>query len=204
MQIVDGTKRHAPSFVAAAFMLAFAAAGAAPREPSAISSASVAPTVAARPWYASDLAALGFDIFRDPVPIPDFTLPSLGGNPTKVSSLRGKVVLLNFWATWCPPCRAEMPSIQKLWVSQKGGAFAVMAVSVGEKESTVKAFIAKEKYGFPVYLDAKASVGGLYGADSIPTTYVIDKDGKAIARIVGSIEYDSPEALSIFSRLASR
>ena len=170
----------------------------------AATAAQAAAASSALPWYAEELAAMGFDIFREPVPIPDFTLPGLDGKSAKISSQRGKIVLLNFWATWCPPCRAEMPSIQKLWESQKGGAFTVMAVSVGEKESTVKAFIAKEKFGFPVYLDAKGSVGGLYGASSIPTTYVIDKNGNAIARVVGSIEYASPEALSIFSRLASR
>ncbi|MDP3177627.1 MAG: TlpA disulfide reductase family protein, partial [Spirochaetaceae bacterium] len=140
MPIVAGTKRNALFLVAGILALTATAVEA-------------APAPAENPWFAEELGAMGFDIFREPVPIPDFTLPGLDGKSAKISSLRGKIVLLNFWATWCPPCRAEMPSIQRLWESQKGGAFTVMAVSVGEKESTVKAFIAKEKFGFPVYLD---------------------------------------------------
>jgi thiol-disulfide isomerase/thioredoxin len=161
-------------------------------------------SAAAKPWYAARLEALGFQVFSSPQRLQDFSVTGLDGSKTSLSSLKGKVVLVNFWATWCPPCRAEMPSIQKLWKATKDQAFGIMAVSVGESAATVKDFVAKNGFDYPFFLDPTGRIGNLYGVQGIPTTYVFDKDGLAIARVVGGIEYASPEALAIFAELAKR
>lgn len=157
-----------------------------------------------KPWYSSGLEKLGFTVFPAPHALDDFAVQALGGASTRMSAQKGKIVLLNFWATWCPPCRAEMPAIEKLWDKNKGKAFTVMGVSVGEDLGTVKDFIAREKYSYPIFVDPSGALGSAFGARSIPTTYVIDKTGSAIAGKVGGASYDSAEAIALFAELASR
>ena len=170
-----------------------------------LAAASAAPKASPdRPWYAARLEALGFTVFKAPLAVEDFALSGLQGGPARLSSLRGKFVLLNFWATWCPPCRAEMPSLESLWRKTKDKPFAIVAVSSGEKAGDVRSFIAKKGYSYPVYLDASGSIGAYFGVRSIPTTYLIDKEGRAIAGAVGGLEYDSPEALALFAELAQK
>ncbi len=157
-----------------------------------------------RAWYAEGFEALGFKVFAEPVALDDFSVKSLSGPVNKLSDAKGKIVLLNFWATWCPPCRDEIPSIQKLWNAMKGKNFTVMGVSIGESEGTVRDFVGKNKMSYPVFLDSSGAIGTAFGARSIPTTYVIDKTGKAIAGIVGGAAYDSPKAAALFAELATR
>lgn len=164
------------------------------------------------------LAKLGFHIFPTPQDLPAFEAPILKGSgagstsansstaPSNLSpgSIKGTVTLLNFWATWCPPCKGEMPSIQKLQTAMKGTAFRIAAVSVGEAEKTVADFIAKQGYTFPVYLDGNGALGQIFAAQGIPTTYIVDKTGKVIGGAVGAREYDDPEIISILKELAAR
>jgi peroxiredoxin len=157
-----------------------------------------------KPWYADRLRELGFRVYAHPAAAPDFQVEALSGGKVKLSDFKGKLVLLNFWATWCPPCREELPSIQALWNKTKDKGLALLAVSVGESKQTVKSFVDRNKYLFPAYLDPSGQAGALYGARSIPTTCVIDKEGRLIAFIVGSRAYDSPEALSLFAELAEK
>jgi thiol-disulfide isomerase/thioredoxin len=161
-------------------------------------------TASQRAWYADRLEKLGFVVFPKPEPLGEVAVTSLGGVPGKLGDQKGKVVLLNFWATWCPPCRAEMPAIDELWKKTKGTSFAIMGVSVGEEPGVVKDFIAKQGYGYPIYVDPSGQLGAAFGARSIPTTYVLDKSGAAIAGKVGGAAYDSPEAVALFAELASR
>jgi peroxiredoxin len=160
--------------------------------------------VQVKPWYAGGLEKLGFTVFPKARVLEDFTAQSLGGSSLRLSDLKGKIVLLNFWATWCPPCRAEMPAIEKLWAKEKDKAFTIVGVSVGEEPATVKDFIARQGYSYPIFVDPSGALGSAFGARSIPTTYVLDKSGSAIAGKVGGAPYDSPEAIAIFSELASR
>jgi thiol-disulfide isomerase/thioredoxin len=154
------------------------------------------------------LAALGFHVFPTPVELPKLTAKALPdqagktGGDLNLATLAGKVTLLNFWATWCPPCKQEMPSIERLSVKLKGTAFRVAAISVGEKTATVRDFIARTGYTFPVYLDADGSLGAAFASQGIPTTYILDKTGKAIAGTVGAREYDGDEIVSILTELA--
>ncbi len=166
--------------------------------------AAAAQTPGARPWYAERLEKLGFVVFEEPTASPDIEVEALAGGRAKLSDQKGRVVLLNFWATWCPPCRAEMPSIQKLHEKTQGMAFHVMAVSVGETKATVANFAKSNKYTMPMYRDTDGVPSALYGANSIPTTFIVDKKGKAIAFVVGGRDYASKEALALFSELAAR
>ncbi|MGO8692112.1 MAG: TlpA disulfide reductase family protein [Rectinemataceae bacterium] len=165
----------------------------------------VAPAAAqGKPWYAARLESLGFTVFPKPVPVDDFAAEALAGGSVKLSQERGKVILLNFWATWCPPCQKEMPAIESLWKKTKAADFTVMGISVGEEPGTVKDFIARKGYSYPIFVDPQGRLGTAFGARSIPTTYVIDKSGQAIAGIIGGAPYDGAEAASIFAELAAK
>ena len=120
----------------------------------------------------------------------DFTLKDLEGHNVKLSDYRGKVVFLNFWATWCPPCRAEMPSMQKLYEKLKGKDFEMLAISVDRQgKSVVEPFIEKNSYTFRVLLDSDGKIASQYGIVSIPTTFIIGKDGKIVSKIIGAKDW---------------
>ena len=148
------------------------------------------------------LMELGFQVFRVPVVAPVFTLKDLNGEDVSLSSLRGKLVFLNFWATWCGPCRVEMPSMQVMYESLDGYNFEILAVDLQESERTVKNFIEKEGFTFPVVLDKNGRVGAQYGARSIPTTYLIDIDGNAVGFLIGSRRWDVEDVYDTFKKLS--
>ena len=155
----------------------------------------------------SKLAKLGFHVFPSPQQLPAGKVTPLNaaeGQSLAIDKLGGPVTLLNFWATWCPPCKGEMPSIQKLNDAMKGTNFRIVAVSVGEDRKTVASFIKEKGYSFPVYLDSDGSVGQQLASQGIPTTYILDKTGKVIAGAVGAREYDDPAIISILKELAAR
>jgi len=130
-----------------------------------------------------------------------FSLPLLNGGSASLSSYKGKVLILNFWATWCPPCRAEMPSMETLYRRFKNQGLEILAVDLGEDPATVQQFIRQNSYTFPVLLDKDNKVNPLYGIRSIPTTYIIDREGKIISVIVGSIRWDNPRVIAAFEAL---
>ena len=111
-------------------------------------------------------------------PAPDFTLKSLTGENLKLSELRGNVVLLNFWASWCGPCRQEMPLLEKMHNKYKGLGFTVMGVNVEEDSSKAKAMAKKDKLSFPVLFDTQSQVSKAYQVSAMPSTVIIDRDGK--------------------------
>lgn len=110
---------------------------------------------------------------------PDFTLKNLQGEEVSLSDFKGQPVLINFWATWCPPCRFEMPAIQKMYEQYQDEGFVVLAVDVEEPISTVKQYIEQGGYTFPVLLDYKGQVAnGPYRIRAFPTSYFVDREGK--------------------------
>jgi peroxiredoxin len=110
---------------------------------------------------------------------PAFTTTSLNGSSFSSESLKNKVVLINFWATWCPPCKAELPLLQKnIYDKIKDENFMVLCISRGEKEEVVKKFIDQFKYTFPVYLDPNTKTYNQFATKYIPRNFVIGKDGK--------------------------
>ncbi len=151
---------------------------------------------------AEQLAALGFYVFPEPIQLPEFNVPGLEGGMLSNTDFAGNVTLLNFWATWCPPCRKEMPSIERLHEAMKGSDFTIVAISVSEKKDTVEDFIASSGYTFPVYLDERGNVGSALATQGIPTTYILDKEGFVIAGIVGSFEYDNATLIALFQEMA--
>lgn len=120
---------------------------------------------------------------------PDFELTTLAGDPVKLSDYQGKKVILNFWATWCPPCRAEMPDMQKYYEEQaEGEGVEILAVNLTTADKGMDAINAfMEEFGltFPVPMDTEGDIGELYQAASIPTSYMIDTEGRVQNKIVG-------------------
>lgn len=117
---------------------------------------------------------------------PDFTVEMVSGEHIKLSSLKGKVVLINFWATWCPPCRQELTHVEKEIIEHfKGQDFVFLPISRGEKKSVVEAFRDKQGYTFPMGLDPKQEIFKKYATNYIPRNFVVGKDGKVIYVSVG-------------------
>lgn len=139
------------------------------------------------------LAELGFAIAAERSEAPDFTLEDLDGRESSLSSYRGKVVFLNFWATWCGPCRAEMPSMERLYAELPRDRFEILAVDMREFRGKVAEFVDELDLTFPVLLDERGVTGAMYGIRGIPTTYLVDKEGNLVARLVGSRQWDTAE-----------
>ena len=117
---------------------------------------------------------------------PDFTVEMFDGSRVTLADLRGKVVLLNFWATWCPPCREELTHVQTELIDRFAGRpFVFLPVSRGESRETVAAFREKTGYEFPMGLDSTQSVYKRYAANYIPRNFLIDADGRVVSATVG-------------------
>ncbi len=110
-------------------------------------------------------------------PAPNFQLHNLDGEPVSLSDFRGESVLINFWATWCPPCRAEMPYLQQVYDEWSGIGLVLLTINIGESSSKVEEFMQDYNLSFPVLLDTKRDVAQKYNVRGIPTTFFIDKDG---------------------------
>ena len=134
---------------------------------------------------------------QGPAKAIDFTLKDLNGKSHALSEYKGKLVFLNFWATWCPPCREEMPSMQKLYNDSDKNKFVMLAVDVGEGEAQVRKFAARNGYTFPILLDIKGDIGKLYKVRGIPATFIIDQAGNLVAKKVGARHWTWEEFLPL-------
>jgi peroxiredoxin len=126
---------------------------------------------------------------------PPLALPDEEGTKTwRLSELRGKVVLVNFWATWCPPCRKELPSMERLWCQFEDAGLVVLGVNVGETGDQVFAFSngLETPLTFPLLLDEDSRVARSWPVKGLPTTFLIDKQGRMAFGVVGGREFDSP------------
>jgi len=133
---------------------------------------------------------------------PDFQLEDNNGNLVSLSALRGKVVIVNFWATWCPPCRAEMPSMEKLNSVMAGEDFVMLAINAeANGRSTVAEFLKKTPHTFPILYDDEGVVQGLYGVYSFPQSFVITKDGMIDDKVNGAIDWAHPETVAYLKEL---
>ncbi len=136
---------------------------------------------------------------------PDFRLENLKGEKLELKNFKGKVIFLNFWATWCGPCKEEMPSMEILFQQFKEKDFVFLSISVDyEERKAVKEFIEKQRYSFPVLLDPKCNALDLYEVRRIPTTIIIDKNRKMIGRAVGPINWKSQEVISLLNILLGK
>ena len=135
---------------------------------------------------------------------PDFQLPRLdGGPPVSLAGLRGRVVLLNFWATWCGPCEAEMPAMQRLYQELAGPEFELIAISVDASREEVDAFRQRLGLSFPIALDPEKRVSNAYQSYRYPESYLIDRDGRILSRYVGPREWDSKLYIERIRRVLS-
>jgi len=132
---------------------------------------------------------------------PALALKELNGTAHDLARYRGKVVLVNFWATWCEPCRDEMPSIQKLREKLAGQPFAVLAVNVDEPESRVSGFLEKTKLDLTVVLDPGKSVTKAWNARILPASYIVGRDGRVRYSVVGDIDWSDAHVLKIVADL---
>ena len=134
-------------------------------------------------------------------PAPDFSVALFDGSHLTLSELRGKVVLLNFWATWCPPCRQELTRVQKDLIDRFAGRdFLFLPVSRGEKRSDVAAFREKTGYTFPMGLDSTRTIYDRYATNFIPRNYLIDRDGRIITATIGYSPEEFDELIAAIER----
>ena len=148
---------------------------------------------------------------REPEPVggggetPALRLPDLAGKPVDLKDFKGQVVLVNFWATWCPPCREEMPSIWKLLNEFQGRPFRVIAVNMSETKAEVNAFLPEAmKRDFTILMDRDSSSIQHWSVPAFPTTYIIDKRGKLRYRMVGPAEWDSYDNKQLIAKLLAQ
>jgi cytochrome c biogenesis protein CcmG/thiol:disulfide interchange protein DsbE len=135
---------------------------------------------------------------------PGFRLPSLAGGEVDLSSYRGRVVVLNFWATWCPPCVSEMPSLERLHRTLGPQGLAVVSVSADEDEAVLRRFVSANALSLPVLRDPGGRVAsGRYRTTGYPETFVLDRRGVLLQHVVGPAEWDEPQALAHFRALLS-
>jgi thiol-disulfide isomerase/thioredoxin len=128
-------------------------------------------------------------------------LKDLNGQQVSLADFKGKIVFLNFWTTWCPTCRIEMPSMEKLHRKLKDKDFAMVTVNLQESASQVKTFFKEFKLTFTALLDSTGEVGVSFGIRAIPTTYILDKTGRIIGLANGPREWDSKDAVALFENL---
>lgn len=135
---------------------------------------------------------------------PNFSLQDLGGEQISLSDFKGKVVILNFWATWCAPCRREITSLDRLYQLRKDKGFEILAVSVDRTSlSKVTSFVANYQMSFPVLRDQRGEIGQRYWAKAIPTSFLLDKKGVIRWKVVGAREWDDAYVLSKIDQLLS-
>ena len=138
-------------------------------------------------------------------PLPDIDLPTLQGKSISLKSLRGKVVFLNFWATWCLPCRHEMPAMERLYGRLKEKGFEILAVSIDARgEEVVAPFVKKLGLTYPILMDRDMDALRAFGVRGMPTTFLIDREGRIAHLAVGAREWDGKDALKLIRGIMNR
>ena len=147
----------------------------------------------------------GIQPIRAGTKAPNFRLEDLGGKKSELKHYKGKVVFLNFWATWCGPCKEEMPSIEELCKQFKDKDFVFLAISVDYAGiKPVKEYIEKNRYTFPVLIDPKGKTLDLFEVRGIPTTFLIDQKGGLIGKAIGPRDWKRSEVVSIINLLLKK
>jgi len=147
------------------------------------------------------MQALGLQAPNEAIEAPGFSLPDLTGTKIQLKDFRGKLIFLNFFATWCGPCREEMPGIDRLFRTHRDNGFVVLAVNLHESARTVRPFVQELKLSFPTVLDADGSVSREYGVRALPVSFLIGRDGTILWRAIGGRDWASATARRYFARL---
>ncbi|MBW6484939.1 MAG: TlpA family protein disulfide reductase [Syntrophobacterales bacterium] len=139
------------------------------------------------------------------MPAPNFTFPGLDGKNISLADFKGKVVFVNIWATWCPPCREEMPSMEKLHQELKGKDFEILAVSIDTAgAAAVAPFMKEYKLSFPALLDPEGRIKNLYGTTGVPESFIVNKEGLIEEIVIGPRDWFTPEVVRFFRNLIQR
>jgi len=156
------------------------------------------------PYVASADAFQELDLLRPgrATAAPDFTVPDLAGHQLQLRDFKGKVVFLNFWATWCPPCKEEMPSMERLYRRHKDRGFTILALSIDSGGAApVGGFAKKLGLTFPIGLDSKTTVANHYAVRGLPATFLIDRKGVIAAMAIGPRDWDAKAAHAVIEAL---
>ena len=157
----------------------------------------------AQPAGADRLRALGLAGYGANERAPGFAAVTAEGHRVSLAALRGKVVLLTFWASWCPPCREEMAAFEGLHRELGGTGLVVIGVNAREDPTSIADYARAQNVSFPLAVDEDGKVGTAYGVVALPTTFLIARDGRAIARAVGSRAWGSEPARALIRGLLS-
>ena len=148
-------------------------------------------------------APKGTKIIKEGDQAPEFTLKSMDGKSVNLSQFRGKAVMVHFWATWCPPCVDEIPTLEKLYRTLMGSNFEMLAISVDDGGDAVRSFMQRNKLSLPVFLDPGKSVSASYGTFKFPETYILDRNGRVRYKMIGPANWDDPAAVKALQELAA-
>jgi thiol-disulfide isomerase/thioredoxin len=146
-----------------------------------------------------DIPGVDLSQVKEGKPAPNFELTTLAGETVQLSDYKGKKVILNFWATWCPPCKAEMPHMQNFYEKNKGNDIEIVAVNLTKMDkgkTEIENFVKEYGLTFDIPLDAEGTIGAQYQAFSIPTSYIIDSKGIISKKIIGPMDEDMLNALT--------
>ena len=144
-------------------------------------------------------------IVREGDRAPEFRLTSLDGKTVDLTAHRGKVVMVHFWATWCPPCVEELPTLERLYRAYLGKDLEILAVSVDEGGAgAVVPFMQKNRFALPILLNPDQSVSRSYGTFKFPETYLVDRDGVVRKKIIGAVDWMSPAAQQVIQAMLEK
>jgi len=172
-----------------------------------LSAVAVSLAIVATAWFGRDR----FTPLGPGARAPEFTFTDLDSRPVSLSDFRGKVVLVNVWATWCAPCRAEMPSMERLYQAMAGRDFEILAVSIdrpeGQQDSSgnpggnLRTFVEGMGLTFPILHDPAGRIQLLYQTTGVPESFLIGKDGTIYRKVIGAVEWDYPQWMELVERL---
>ncbi len=145
--------------------------------------------------------SLGVQTFQGAISAPLLSLKGADGRPLRLGDLKGKVVFLNFWATWCVPCREEMPAMERLYRANRERGLAIVAVNFKETKNEVKRFFEELRLSFPSVLDPEGTAARNFAVRGLPVTFLLSRDGQILWKAIGSRDWDSPEARAYFKRV---
>ncbi len=157
--------------------------------------------IALSAFSSAQQAGKGLTKLSEISPAPDFLLTDLDGNQHRLSDYRGQVLIINFWATWCPPCRDEMPSMQRAWEQLEKEDILMLGINVGEDEDIIFQFTANYPVEFPLLMDRDSKTIDQWPVNGLPTTFVVDPKGEIVYRAIGGREWDDLKLLDLVRAL---
>lgn len=146
-------------------------------------------------------AAAGVEAYPAPLRAPSFRLPTLDGGTAASAEFKGRIVLLSFWASWCPPCKTEFPEIERLKAAFAGTDFEVLGIAVADSPDRIAHFLGSRPAPFPILLDSDRKVAGQYRAIGVPVAYILDRDGRILAGKSGPHHWDGAATIALIRHL---